>query len=286
MKNKKLLEILNTESPFDNTNTIAFVTLSRSKIFFKDFFAYSKEEKFFEFFEYTALKTRHQFNFFLKKLLKIEKNNYKNLTYQKFWLIIDIKQNKLIGSAKITNLDCIRKSVEWGYGINPKFWGNKYILNIQLSLLNYVFKKLNLNRLYALTHVKNYRVIKAIEKLGFRKEGIRYDYYFHQTKKKFFNACGYSFLKSDFKKRNKTSKTSKKLSDTNFYIVNKIISKTLNKKISIKKNISMNDIPEWDSISHFDLISRIEKKLGKKFSNQEILMSTSTENIVKVLRKR
>ena len=48
----------------------------------------------------------------------------------------------------------------------------------------------------------------------------------------------------------------------------------------------MNDIPEWDSISHFDLISRIEKKLGKKFSNQEILMSTSTENIVKVLRKR
>jgi RimJ/RimL family protein N-acetyltransferase/acyl carrier protein len=286
MKNKKLLKILNTESPFDNTNTIAFVTLSRSKIFFKDFFAYSKEEKFFEFFEYTALKTRHQFNFFLKKLLKIEKNNYKNLTYQKFWLIIDIKQNKLIGSAKITNLDCIRKSVEWGYGINPKFWGNNYILNIQLSLLNYVFKKLNLNRLYTLTHVKNYRVIKAIEKLGFRKEGIRYDYYFHQTKKKFFNACGYSFLKSDFKKKNKTSKTSKKLSDANFYIVNKIISKTLNKKISIKKNISMNDIPEWDSISHFDLISRIEKKLGKKFSNQEILMSTSTENIVKVLRKR
>ena len=92
--------------------------------------------------------------------------------------------------------------------------------------------------------------------------------------------------KERFIKKNKTSKTSKKLSDAYFYIVNKIISKSLNKKISIKKNISMNDIPEWDSISHFDLISRIEKKLGKKFSNQEILMSTSTENIVKVLRKR
>jgi RimJ/RimL family protein N-acetyltransferase/acyl carrier protein len=285
MKNKNLLKILKTETPFDPTNTIAFLTLSQSKMFFKDFFAYSKEEKFFEFFEYTAVKTRHEFNLFLKKLIKIEKNNNKNSTYQKFWLIIDIKKNKLVGSAKICNLDCIRKSVEWGYGINPKFWGNNYILNIQLSLLNYVFKKLNLNRLYALTHVKNYRVIKAIEKLGFRKEGVRYDYYFHQTKKKFFDACSYSFLKTDFKNKNKISKTSKKISNTNFNEVNKIISKSLNKKISIEKNISMNDILEWDSVSHFDLISRIEKKFGKKFSNQEILMSTSTEKILKVLRK-
>jgi RimJ/RimL family protein N-acetyltransferase/acyl carrier protein len=289
MKNKKLLEILNTESPFDNTNTIAFVTLSRSKIFFKDFFAYSKDEKFFEFFEYTALKTKHQFNFFLKKLLKIEKNNYKNPTYQKFWLIIDKKNDKLVGSAKLTDLNPIRKSVEWGYGINPKFWGNNYILNIQLALLNYVFNKLNLNRLHGKTHIKNKRVIKGIEKLGFKKEGINSDYYYHQKKNKFFDAYSYSLLKSDFIKNKiilKDKKNNNKITDElNFISINKVISKVLKKKLSLEKNIKMNDIVEWDSIYHFDIVSSIEKKFNIKFSNEEILKSSSTESIYKIIKK-
>jgi RimJ/RimL family protein N-acetyltransferase len=185
MKEDKLLKKLNIELPVDDNDEIIFTNLLQSKKYYKEFFLYSKSEKFYEFFEYSPPKRKKTFLFFIKKLIKIENCNYKNETYQKFWLIIDKKNDKLVGSAKLTNLNPIRKSVEWGYGINPKFWGNNYILNIQLALLNYVFNKLNLNRLHGKTHIKNKRVIKGIEKLGFKKEGINNDYYYHQKKKNF-----------------------------------------------------------------------------------------------------
>jgi RimJ/RimL family protein N-acetyltransferase/acyl carrier protein len=289
MKEDKLLKKLNIELPVDNNDEIIFTNLLQSKKYYKDFFLYSKSKKFYEFFEYSPPKNKKTFLFFVKKLIKIENSNYKNETYQKFWLIIDKKNDKLVGSAKLTNLNPIRKSIEWGYGINPKFWGNNYILNIQLALLNYVFNKLNLNRLHGKTHIKNKRVIKGIEKLGFKKEGINSDYYYHQKKNKFFDAYSYALLKSDFIKNKiirKDKKNNNKITDElNFISINKVISKVLKKKLSLEKNIKMNDIVEWDSIYHFDIVSSIEKKFNKKFSNEEILKSSSTESIYKIIKK-
>jgi ribosomal-protein-alanine N-acetyltransferase len=283
MKKDKLLKKLNVELPTETNNEIIFLNLSQSKKYYKEFFTYSKFEKFYEFFEYSAFKKKDAFLFFVKKLIKIENNNYKNETFQKFWLIVDKKNDKLVGSAKLTNLDPIRKTVEWGYGVNPEFWGNNYILSIQLALLNYVFNKLNLNRLHGNTHIKNKKVIKGIEKLGFKNEGIKSDYYFHQKEKKFIDAYSYSLLKRDFIKKNK--KTIKEIGSVNIKSINKVIADVLKKKLSLEKNIKMNDILEWDSIYHFDIISAIENKFNKKFSNEEILKSSSTENILKILKK-
>ena len=38
------------------------------------------------------------------------------------------------------NLNYSRKSLEWGYGIDPKLWGKGYILMIQECLKKYVFE--------------------------------------------------------------------------------------------------------------------------------------------------
>jgi RimJ/RimL family protein N-acetyltransferase/acyl carrier protein len=288
MKKDKLLEKLNLKLPVDINNEIFFCNLLQSKDYYSQFFAYSKIEKFYEFFEYSAFKKEKNFLNFLNKLIKIERQNNRNENLQKFWLIIN-KKKKLIGSAKLTNIDPIRKSVEWGYGINSKFWGNNYILNIQLALLNYIFNELKMNRLYGNTHIKNTRVIKGVEKLGFRKEGIKSDYYYHQKTRKYFDAYSYSFLKCDFK--NKTIQKNNKIinkstCEVNFININKVISIILKKKLSLKNNIKMNDILEWDSLSHFDIVSAIEKKFNKKFSNDEILKSSSTENIFVILKKK
>ena len=285
MKKNKLLHKLNTELPVETNNEIIFLNLAQSKKYYNEFFAYSKIEKFYEFFEYPALKKKNEFFAFLNKLLKIENSNYKNETYQKFWLIVDNKNDKLIGSAKLTNLNPIRKSVEWGYGISPKFWGRNYILSIQLALMDYIFNKLNLNRLYGNTHIQNKRVINGIEKLGFKKEGIKREYYYHQKKNKYFDAYSYSFLKYDFIKNNTIKKENKKTRVVSVAKINRTISKVLKQKISLKKNIKMNDILEWDSINHFDIISSLEKTFDKKFSNEEMLKSISTENIFRILKK-
>jgi len=285
MKNKNIINILNSKPPLDRTNTITFLTLPRSKKFFKYFFEYSREEKFFEFFERSSIKSKEAFDYFIKKLIKNEKNNHQNDTYQKFWLVIDHRQNKVVGSAKLININPLRKSAEWGYGIDFKVWGTDYILKIQSALMDYIFIKLNFHRLHGATHVNNLRVIKALEKLGFRKEGIKYDYLFDKRKNKFFDALSYSFLKSDYVKRKTILNNTKNSINITYSTINRVISNVLNKKIPIKINLNMNNISEWDSVSHFDIISKIEKKFRRKFSNQEILTSTCTDNIIKILKK-
>ena len=288
MKKKTLLQTLNSQCPIDKRNNIAFLPILKSKKYFNQFFEYSKKEVFFKYFEYSSFKHKSEMTSYIKKLIKVEKNNEKNDLYQKFWLIIDTINKKLIGSAKLSSLDPVRRCVEWGYGINPDLWGKPYILNIQEALLHYVFNTLRLNRLYGHTHIKNYNVIKGVEKLGFRKEGVRYDYYYHKKKNIFFDAYAYSMLKRDFLKRNTFVKKvnnlhKEKKKSVSILLINQVIQKVTKSKVSLTKNLTMNDLVEWDSVSHFDIINQIEKKFKKSFSNKEILKSNSTKNILKIL---
>ena len=80
MKISNLLKKLNTKLPKDRNKEIVFLNILRSKKYYKDFFAYSKSEKFYEFFEYSALKNKKEFFSYVNKLIKTEKNNFKNRT--------------------------------------------------------------------------------------------------------------------------------------------------------------------------------------------------------------
>ena len=107
--------------------------------------------------------------------------------------------NKLIGTANFININYSRKSLEWGYGIDPKFWGNGYILKIQEYLKKYVFETLNFNRLHGVTMITNERTISSILSSGMKKEGILRDYYFKNGN--YIDGWMYSMLKSDYLKK-------------------------------------------------------------------------------------
>jgi|688.fasta_scaffold61711_5 RimJ/RimL family protein N-acetyltransferase/acyl carrier protein len=289
MFRNQLIKTLNLETPIDIDKEIFFINLNKSKKYFLEWFEYSKNDKFFEFLEYSSVKKKNEFNLFVKELIKTE-SNYKNFNYQKFWLIINEK-NELVGTAKLTNIHPVRKSVEWGFGINPKLWGTNYVSRIQLSLLNYVFNKLNFHRLYGTTQVNNFKVIKSVQLFGFKKEGIKRDYYFNTKNHTYYDAYSYALLKNDFKKNNSVKniffKKENRIKNfkATYENINNTIAKVLKKKILLKKNIKMNNINEWNSLSHFDIICSLEKKFKKKFTNKEIVNSSSTENILKILKQ-
>lgn len=52
------------------------------------------------------------------------------------------------------------------------------------------------------------------------------------------------------------------------------------------KNISMNKIPQWDSVAHVEIISSLEDKYEFQFTSEEISSFTSFQNILNVVEKK
>jgi acyl carrier protein len=73
-------------------------------------------------------------------------------------------------------------------------------------------------------------------------------------------------------------------------IVKKKIRKIINKIFDIKKNnvnnLSFNNVDAWDSISHLDLISKIEKEFKIKIKNSEISKLTDEIKIINYILKK
>ena len=99
-----------------------------------------------------------------------------------YWFVRDIKNKFLIGTACLVNLNFDRKSIEWGYGIDPKLWGHGYIFKIQEALKFYVFEILKLNRLYGTTFINNKRTINSLLATGMLHEGTLKDMYCKEGK--------------------------------------------------------------------------------------------------------
>ena len=66
--------------------------------------------------------------------------------------------------------------------------------------------------------------------------------------------------------------------------INNTICKVLSIKNNSRNNIQMKDVPNWDSLNHFNIISVIEKKYKKKFSSNQLLKLDSSYQILKAIK--
>lgn len=71
-----------------------------------------------------------------------------------------------------------------------------YVAEALVLFLNFVFSELNLHRIEAETLAYNHRVLRAIEKIGFRSEGIRRARVYRAGQ--YVDICCYGLLKSEF----------------------------------------------------------------------------------------
>ncbi|MCU7557989.1 GNAT family N-acetyltransferase [Macrococcus capreoli] len=86
-------------------------------------------------------------------------------------VIEDKDTQKLIGVCRIT-LNQKHHKGEIGYMIHPDYWGKGIATHAAKDLIRYGFDDLSLNRIYAVTDVRNNGSIRVLEKCGLQREGL------------------------------------------------------------------------------------------------------------------
>ncbi|MGL5416373.1 MAG: GNAT family N-acetyltransferase [Clostridium sp.] len=106
-------------------------------------------------------------------------------------------ENKVIGSISLhtsfpykylKNLN----QRELGYALNPSYWGNEYIKEAALAVINYGFNKMNLDIIWCSHYNSNSNSKRIIEKLNFT-------YKFSRVSHDKSNSILYYYLKNPFK---------------------------------------------------------------------------------------
>jgi acyl carrier protein len=199
-----------------------------------------------------------------------------------YWFVRRKSDNHLIGTACLVSFDYGRQSVEWGYGIDPEFWGHGYILQLQEILKAFVFETLGLNRLHGITMVTNLRTIESVKPAGMVHEGIAKDFYCKDGK--FIDGWRYAMTKSVYNDLSKLSKLDIDISGLTQSILNLL--SDLFPEDEMSENSSMSETIGWDSLGHIRVIMSIKEKLGVTFTPIEIANANSVKSIIEIIESK
>lgn len=109
-----------------------------------------------------------------EQALKIIENYKEELECEEeiTWGIVLKESKKLIGICCLGDFDKLSRRAEIGYDISQKNWNKGYGAEAIGAIVDYGFKKLNLNRIEAFITPGNNNSIRVLEKCNFKQEGI------------------------------------------------------------------------------------------------------------------
>ena len=109
----------------------------------------------------------------------------------------------VIGYTGFRNIDLINNKAESYTGLGEtKYWGKGYAKESKIAALSYIFKKYNLNKVYALIWSKHTRSIEMNKRIGYRVDGVlREDLY---SNGEYRDMVIMSLLRDEFLKRTDT----------------------------------------------------------------------------------
>lgn len=180
--------------------TIDFVPLETQRLrlvapdvkYAKDVFEYSRDKEFCRFIDAKPAARVQESVFFLENL--IQDNVAKKRAY---WIIIDKKSDSAIGTLGfIFSVPIHYRVLEFGYGLSRSYWGTGVFQEAAKEILKFGFDTLNLERIQLFTRENNIASIKAVQKLGFVKEGVLKSFY--ETDAGRINSVVLGLLKNQF----------------------------------------------------------------------------------------
>jgi RimJ/RimL family protein N-acetyltransferase len=86
----------------------------------------------------------------------------------------------LVGTCTLSQLDWTNRRAELGFALGRAFWGRGYMAAALPAVIEFTFGQLGLQRLSADVDPRNAPSIRALERLGFRREGVLREHYLVQ----------------------------------------------------------------------------------------------------------
>ncbi|OPZ73927.1 MAG: putative ribosomal N-acetyltransferase YdaF [Firmicutes bacterium ADurb.Bin456] len=112
------------------------------------------------------------------------------------WVIVEKANGVVVGSCGYHNLKVEHRRAEVGFELGREHWGRGIMQEVMHRIIRHCFEDLNLNRIEAFVTAGNHRSLKALEKLGFKQEGVLRKYEFIRTD--FHDQVILSLLRSDW----------------------------------------------------------------------------------------
>ena len=98
-------------------------------------------------------------------------DNYSSLSFYN-WAIELKDTHELIGNISFVKIFEDTASVDFGWVIGRKYWGNGYAPEACNRIIDFIFDEVEANCVYAIHDVNNQKSGRAMQKLGMKFEGI------------------------------------------------------------------------------------------------------------------
>jgi RimJ/RimL family protein N-acetyltransferase len=95
------------------------------------------------------------------------------------WIVADTKSDALIGTATLYEINPQHARAGLGYALMPEYWGKGLAMEAATLAISYGILELGLHRIEADTEPNNFRSNKVLERLGFQREGLLRERFFH-----------------------------------------------------------------------------------------------------------
>jgi RimJ/RimL family protein N-acetyltransferase len=94
------------------------------------------------------------------------------------WAIAERASDQVVGTCTLAALSAEHRRAELGFALARSVWGRGYVAEALPVLLRFAFEPLALHRLEADVDPRNAPSIRALERLGFEREGYQRERYF------------------------------------------------------------------------------------------------------------